>query len=304
MQVVVSGASGLIGSALVPALRAQGHTVKRLVRRDVQADDELSWDPTNDVMSSRSLAGTDAVINLAGAGVGDQRWTEQYKRVIRESRVRGTKTLAAAIARMPQPPKVFISASAIGYYGDRGDEELDESAAKGTGFLSDVVADWEDASHPVTEVGVRVVNPRTGLVVSSAGGAWGRLIPLFSFGLGGRLGSGKQYWSFISRHDAVRGLITMLADDRLSGPVNLTAPEAITNQDATKELASALHRPALMRVPAWALQRVLGEFSTESLSSSRVVPRSLTNAGFSWDDPTMEQSLTRALRSDKSATDR
>ncbi len=203
MKIAITGASGLIGTALVPTLRAQGHDVLRLVRRSATAADEVTWDPTAGTVDLAALKGTDAVIHLAGAGVGDHRWTDAYKRTILDSRVQGTGAIARAVAALDPAPSVLISASAIGYYGDTGDDAVDESGPKGVGFLADVVEQWEAAADPARAAGIRVVHPRTGLVVAGKGGAWGRMLPLFKLGVGGRLGSGKQWWSFISLTDQV-----------------------------------------------------------------------------------------------------
>ena len=287
MRVAVAGSSGLIGTALCTALTERGDEVVRLVRRTTQSRAEITWNPRSGDIDSDRFINIDAVVNLAGAGVGDHRWTQEYKREIRESRVDGTHTLATAIAERANDISVFIAASAIGYYGDRGSEELTEESSKGTGFLSDVVADWEAAAQPARDAGVRVVHPRTGLVASADGGAWQRMLPLFRCGLGGKLGSGNQYWSFISLRDEIRALLHLIDTGDLSGPVNLTAPTPVTNRVVTKTLGEALHRPTIAAVPSFALKTALGEFSTEVLSSSRVLPARLEASGFSWQDPTI-----------------
>lgn len=295
MRVAVTGASGLIGTALVEDLRADGHEVVRLVRRTASAPDEARWDPQSGQVDLERLEGSDAIVHLAGAGVGDHRWTDSYKREISESRTLGTEAIARAAAALTTPPSVLVSASAIGYYGERGSEALTEESSKGTGFLSDVCADWEAAADPARHADIRVVHPRTGLVVSAEGGAWQRMIKLFKLGAGGRLGSGEQYWSFIGIRDEVRALRFLIDSTELSGPVNLTAPNPVTNRQATKALAEALHRPALLPAPAWALKLVLGEFSTEVLGSSQVLPAKLQDAGFVWEAPEMSQALTAIL---------
>ncbi len=293
MRVAVTGASGLIGSALVPHLRGQGHEVLRLVRGLATAPDEVRWDPDRGYVDLAPLAGTDAVIHLAGAGVGDHRWTAEYKAAIRDSRVLGTDTIARAMAELHPRPSVLVSGSAIGFYGDTGQREVDESAEAGAGFLADVVVDWEAAADPAREAGIRVVHPRTGLVVARDGGAWGRLWPIFRLGVGGRLGSGRQWWSFISLRDEVAALAYLL--QHLEGPVNLTAPNPVTNAEMTAAMGHLLKRPTLIPVPAKALELVLGEFSSEVLGSARVRPGRLLDAGFDFHDPTIESALAAAL---------
>lgn len=292
MRIAIAGSSGVIGTALTESLVGQNHDVLRLVRREPTAADEIEWDPQGGTVGS-GLDGVDAVINLAGAGVGDKRWTKAYKREIRDSRVLGTITLARAIARSAQPPKVLINGSAIGYYGNSGPEPVTESSPPGEGFLADVVVDWEKATSPASDAGVRVAMIRTGLVVSAEGGAFGRLLPIFKYGLGGRVGSGEQFWSFISLRDEVRA-IEFLLNNELSGPINLVAPHAVTNRDVTRALAKSVHRPAFLPVPALALKAVLGEFADDILASQNVVPAVLNEAGFEWLDPTIDQALASA----------
>ena len=295
MKIAVTGASGLIGSALVPHLRGSGHDVMRLVRRPAASVDEISWDPRSGSVDLTRLEGTDAVIHLAGAGVGDHRWTDAYKREILDSRVDGTHTIVTAMTALEKRPAVLVSASAIGWYGDTGDRPVDESAPAGTGFLADVVRAWEAAAGPAAAAGIRVVHPRTGLVVSSKGGAWARMLPLFKAGLGGKLGSGRQYWSWISLRDEIRALVFLLENEALSGPVNLTAPTPLTNAQVTSIMGTVLHRPTLLPAPAFALKAALGEFSTEVLGSARVIPSVLESTGFTFEDPTLESALRAAL---------
>ena len=302
MRVAVTGASGLIGGALVPHLRAGGHDVVRLVRRSSGAPDEVTWDPMGGTVDMAALGAVEGVIHLAGAGVGPetyrsiltgaQRWTDSYKATIRESRVVGTRTLATALAAMDTPPAVLVSGSAIGFYGITGNTAVDENAPRGQGFLADVVVDWEAAAEPARMAGIRVVHPRTGLVVSGRGGTWGKLWPIFRLGGGGRLGSGQQWWSFISLRDQVRALEHLLHD--LEGPVNLTAPNPATNQEVTRAMGALLKRPTFIPVPKKALELALGEFSSEVIGSMRVVPRRLLDAGFTFDDPTIESALAWA----------
>lgn len=295
MRVAVTGASGLIGSALVPALRAQGHEVVRLVRRASAAADEVRWDPASGDVDLAGLAGVDGIVHLAGAGVGDHRWTDAYKAEILNSRVRGTDTIARAAAALDPQPAVLVSGSAIGYYGDTGDHAVDESAPQGAGFLADVVADWEAAAAPAVDAGIRVPFARTGLVVSSKGGAWKRILPIFKAGLGGRIGSGQQYWSYISLRDEVAALITLLTNDQYAGPVNLTAPVPVTNSEVTKAMGEVLGRPTLLPVPSIALKVALGEFSSDVLGSQRVLPAVLEGTGFTWKDPSIASAIEQAV---------
>lgn len=295
MKIAMTGASGLIGSALVPHLRAQGHEVIRFVRRPANSADEVTWDPAAGSVDLAALEGTDAVVNLSGAGVGDKRWTDAYKREILESRVSCTQTIATAIAKLDRRPSVLVSASAIGYYGETGDKPVNESTPAGTGFLCDVVAAWEAAADPARAAGIRVVHPRTGLVVAKEGGAWARLFPLFRLGLGGKLGNGRQYWSWISMHDEIAALTTLITSD-ISGPVNLTGPNPATNAEVTAAMGRVLGRPTLLPAPAFALKAVLGEFSVEVLGSARVMPAVLERHGFPFTDTTIESAIKSALR--------
>lgn len=290
--VAITGASGLIGSALARSLRQDGVAVRRFVRRLPQAPHEIQWQP-GEHLDPASLTGVTAVVHLAGAGVGDRRWTAKYKRIIRDSRVLGTTTIAEAVAAMDEPVQTFVSASAIGYYGDTGDQQVDESDPPGTGFLSDVVRDWEAAAEPARAAGIPVSHPRTGLVVSSRGGAWQRLLPIFRAGVGGRLGSGTQYWSWISLRDTVSAL-RFLLDHSVTGPVNLTTPTPVTNTAVTEAMGEVLSRPTALPVPAFALRTALGGFSAEVLGSSRVYPQRLLDAGFAWQDESIADAIRAA----------
>ncbi|NJP51416.1 TIGR01777 family protein [Streptomyces sp. SBST2-5] len=296
-RIAVAGGSGLIGSALVRSLTADGYRVVRLVRGAPRAADEVRWDPERGTVDADGLAGCAAVVNLAGAGVGDRRWTPEYKARIRTSRVRGTAALAEAVAGLPAEvrPRVFVNGSAIGYYGETGDRIVDESAPPGEGFLPRVCVEWEGATAPVQEAGVRTVFARTGLVVARGGGAWGRLFPLFRAGLGGRLGDGGQYWSFIALHDEVAALRHLLDREDLSGPFNLTAPEPLTNREITEAMARVLRRPAVFTVPAPVLRAVLGEMAGDVLGSARVVPKRLLESGFRFAFPDIEGAIRAAL---------
>lgn len=285
-RIAITGASGLIGSALVGHLKSEGHTVQRFVRRAVVAADEIRWDPKSGVVDTAALAGVDAVIHLAGAGVGDKRWNKRYKAEILNSRLLGTTAISHAVAEVK--PQVFISASAIGWYGESGNRGVVESDKAGDDFLAAVCREWEAAADLAGDV--RTVKLRTGLVLDPTGGALGRMLPLFRFGLGGKLGSGKQWWSWITLHDVVRA-ITFALENPISGPINLTAPNPVTNQEFTSALARALHRPALFPVPSLALKIALGGFSSEVLGSKKVIPQALTDAGFTWDYPHLSEAL-------------
>lgn len=295
MRVIISGASGLIGSALSRSLRAGGHDVAHLVRRPTRASDEIFWNPDTGELAADALVGYDAVVHLAGAGVGDRRWTAAYKRVILESRVNGTATIANALAARSDGPRILICGSAIGYYGDTGDRAVTEDDPAGTGFLADVVVAWEHAAQPAVDAGVRVAFARTGLVAAPSAGAFGKLLPLFKLGVGGRLASGTQYWSYISLRDEVRALEFLLTHD-VSGPLNLTAPTPETNATVTRMLAAALRRPALLPVPAFALRIAVGEFSSDITGSQRVLPKRLLDAGFTFLDPSLEQTIATLLQ--------
>ena len=295
MKIAVTGASGLIGQPLVAHLRQQGHDVYRMVRRATSAPDEITWNPESGFVDLEKLAGTEAVIHLAGAGVGDHRWTDAYKKEIRDSRVNGTDTIARAIASLDPKPRVFVCGSAIGFYGDTGDRIVTETNPAGHGFLADAVVAWEAAANPARDAGIRVVHPRTGLVVAGNGGAWGRMFPLFKAGVGGKLGSGKQYWSWISLRDEVGALTYLMENESLTGPVNLTAPTPQTNAEITKVMGSVLGRPTLLAVPSIALKTVLGEFSSEVLGSARVLPAVLEQKGFHFQDTTIESAIRQAL---------
>ncbi|MFJ7148081.1 TIGR01777 family oxidoreductase [Streptomyces sp. NPDC100445] len=293
-RIAVAGASGLIGSALVRSLTADGHEVVRLVRRAPRGADEVRWDPGRRQVDPAGLAGCDVVVNLAGAGVGDRRWTPEYKRLLRDSRVGGTAALAEAVAALPEPPRVFVNGSAIGFYGDTGDRVVDEDGAPGDGFLSRLCVEWEEAAAPARAAGVRTVFPRTGLVVARDGGAWGRLFPLFRAGLGGRLGDGRQYWSYIALHDEVAAIRHLIDTEGLSGPFNLTAPEPLTNREITAAMSRVLRRPAVFAVPAPALRAALGEMAGDVLGSQRVVPRRLLESGFRFAFPGIDEAIRAA----------
>jgi len=279
-RIAVTGSSGLIGTTLVGHLKSEGYTVQRLVRRAAHAPDEISWDPKNGTVDLEALAGVDAVIHLAGAGVGDKRWTKKYKSEILNSRLLGTTAIANAVAHVK--PKVFISASAMGWYGETGNRAVTEKDRAGDDFLAAVCHEWENAADLAGDV--RTVKLRMGLILDPTGGALGKMLPPFRFGIGGRLGSGKQWWSWITLHDVIRAIIFAL-ENPISGPINLTAPNPVTNQEFTSALARALHRPALFPVPSLALKLAFGGFSSEMVGSKKIVPEVLVNAGFTFDYP-------------------
>ncbi|MET8567121.1 TIGR01777 family oxidoreductase [Streptomyces sp. NPDC004783] len=294
-RVAVAGASGLIGAALVRSLTADGHEVVRLVRHAPRGADEIRWDPEAGRVDAAGLEGCDAVVNLAGAGVGDHRWTDAYKARIRGSRVHGTAALAGAVASLERPPRVFVNGSAIGFYGETGTRAVDESAPAGEGFLPSVCVEWEAAAEPAREAGVRTVFARTGLVVASGGGAWGRLFPLFRAGLGGRLGDGSQYWSFVALHDEVAAIRHLMERQDLSGPFNLTAPHPVTNREVTAAMGRVLRRPTPFAVPAPVLRAALGEMAGDVLGSARVLPARLQESGFAFAFPEIDGAIRAAL---------
>ncbi|GAB3982808.1 TIGR01777 family oxidoreductase [Actinoallomurus acanthiterrae] len=294
MQIAITGSTGLIGTALVRALRDEGRTVLRLVRRRPAADDEIRWDPFGEV-DTASLEGVDAVVHLAGAGIGDRRWNACYQQEIRDSRVEGTRTLSRALAALRDGPAVLVSGSASGYYGDTGDRTVDEDSPSGEGFLAALCREWEAATAPAAEAGIRVVLPRPGIVLAREGGALGRLLPVFRAGLGGRLGSGRQWMSWISLADQIAAL-RFLIDGDIAGPVNLTAPAPVTNAAYTTAVGHALHRPAFFAVPPAVLRLALGGLADEgALVSQRILPARLTVAGFRFRHPDLDTALADLL---------
>ncbi len=298
MKVAVTGASGLIGSALTASLRESGDQVVALVRRSPASASEIAWDPMTPRGSLKpgALDGTDAVVHLAGAGVADHRWTDSYKEEIRSSRVQGTRALTEFLAAMDQPPAVLLSGSAVGWYGDTGGRDVDESAPAGAGFLAGVVRDWEAAAGPARQAGIRVATLRTGIVLSRHGGVLAKLLPLFRLGLGARLGAGTQYMSWVALADWIRAARFLLDREEISGPVNLTAPNPETNAAFTAALAGALHRPALLSVPSPVLSMALGGVTSDLMTSARVGPRVLREAGFGFTYPGLAAALTAELQ--------
>jgi uncharacterized protein len=301
MKVAVTGSSGLIGSALVADLRSQGHQVIRLVRRSPRSADEVRWDPESaDAGLSpkpEALEGLGACVHLAGAGVASRRWTARYKAEIRASRVLGTRALVGALTKLGSPPATLLSASAIGWYGDTGGRQVDESAPAGTAFLARLVRDWEAATGPAAQAGIRVVNLRSGLVLTPAGGLLARLLPLARLGLCPRFASGTQAMSWVSLSDEVRAIGFLLSRKDITGPVNLTAPVAVTNSEFTTALTAAVRRRDLpwLRVPAPLLRLGLGEASVELLTSARVTPKRLLEAGYSFRHRTLPEALSAEL---------
>ena len=285
-KIAVTGASGLIGSALCAQLKSDGHQVIKLVRRPARLFDEVSWDPQRGEINLDLLEGVDDVFHLAGAGVGDKRWSASYRSEILNSRLLGTTTIANACEQLQ--PEVFISASAIGYYGETGNRSVTEVDRGGEDFLSIVCREWESVANLAPSV--RTIKLRTGLVLDPTGGALGRMLPLFKFGLGGKLGSGKQWWSWITLHDQIRAIVFAL-ESKIEGAINLTSPNPVTNQEFTAGLARALHRPALFPAPAIALKIALGGFSSEILGSKKVMPQALLDAGFVFDYPHIAPAL-------------
>ncbi|HEY6422567.1 MAG TPA: TIGR01777 family oxidoreductase [Pseudonocardiaceae bacterium] len=295
MRVAIAGSSGLIGTALVSVLRQAGHEVFRLVRRQPVAADERAWDPATATMDADTLVGVDAVVNLCGSALAARRWSGEYKQAIRDSRIGPTEVLAAAVADNGVP--ALVSASAVGYYGDTGEREVDETAPSGSGFLAQVCRDWEAATVAAGRAGARVVRMRTGLVISRSGGLMSQLRPLFSLGLGGRLGNGKQYMPWISLDDEVGAIRFALEHEDVAGPVNLSGPDPVTNTEFTQAVGEVMHRPALLAVPGFALRLARGAEMVDEmvLTGQRAVPGVLRSAGYSFQHPTLPAALVAAL---------
>lgn len=295
--IAVAGSSGLIGSALVSALRAADHRVLRIVRRAPANADELRWNPDSGDFDPAGLDGVDAVVNMCGVGVADKRWSGAVKQSLRDSRIDPTEVITAAVITADVP--ILINASAVGYYGDTGSLIVDESAPPGTGFLARLSADWEAATTPASDAGVRVVLARTGLVLSRSGGLLSKLRPLFALGLGGRLAGGRQYMPWISLEDEIRGLLFTIDNDTLTGPVNLTGPAPVTNSEFTAALGRAANRPTPWQVPGFALKTLLGEFADEGLlGGQRAIPAALERAGFTFRHNTIGEALAAAMTPD------
>ena len=295
MDVAISGSSGLIGTALVAALTDAGHRPVRLVRREPSGD-EIRWDPDAGTIDAQSLEGIGGVVHLAGAGIGDHRWTDEYKLEILRSRTKSTVLLSGALAELAKPPTVLLSGSAIGFYGDRGDELLDEMSPAGTGFLPEVCVAWEAATVAAEEAGIRVAHIRTGIVLSGQGGALKKQLPLFKIGAGGKLGSGRQWQSWISIDDEVGAILHLLTADA-RGPVNLTAPNPVRNAEFTKTLAAVLGRPSFLPIPSFGPKLLLGGELADNLlfAGQRVAPTVLEGRGYAFRHPTLEVALRAVL---------
>lgn len=298
---LVTGSSGLVGTALTAHLSAAGHQVTRLLRGPARSTDPRrasseSWDPGRGHLDPESVSGYDAVVHLAGAGIADGQWSPARKKLIRDSRVDGTHLLARSLAAAPIPPPVLVCASAVGFYGDRGDVEVDEASAVGSGFLAETAREWEEAARPAVGAGIRVVHLRIGIVLTPAGGALARILPPYRMGLGGPLGNGRQFWSWIALNDLLGVVMHSAATKELVGPVNAVSPEPVRNSEFSATLARVLRRPAVFRVPARVLQLLLGEMADEMLlGSTRVRPTRLIESGFDYDYPVLEDALRHLL---------
>ena len=297
MDVAVTGSHGFIGSALLPALTRAGHRPVRIVRGHAAGDDEIRWNPEAGTIDADGLEGVGGVVHLAGAGIGDKRWTDARKRLILESRTKGTDLLARTLAGLTRPPSALVSASAIGYYGNRGDEPLDEQSAPGNDFVARVCVQWEAATAPAADAGIRVARVRGGIVLGREGGVLSRLLLPFRLGLGGRIASGRQYMSWISIDDEVRAILHALTHGQVAGPVNLTGPDPVTNDEFTKTLGRVVHRPTLIPTPLFPLRaRYGGELVRHLLvEGQRVLPNRLEATGYAFEHPTLEDALRAAV---------
>ena len=297
MHIAIAGSSGLVGTALVGQLTDRGDSVSTLVRSQTSArQNEIPWEPATGQLDPAVLENHDALIHLGGAGIADKRWSSSRKELIRDSRVQSTQLLSKTIAKLTNPPQTFICASAVGYYGDRGDEILTEESLPGTGFLPEVTQQWEQATEPARDAGVRVINLRIGVVLSSAGGALRKMLTPFKLGLGGVLGSGRQYMSWITLTDLVRAIVFTLDHPEIAGPINATAPNPVTNREFTKTLGKVLHRPTILPAPAFAIRALFGEMGQRLLlEGCRAVPQKLETAGFNFEHATLEPALRAEL---------
>lgn len=297
MKILISGSHGLVGTALIKSLETEGHEISRLVRHYPNSEAEIEWSPDRYSIQLARIEGFDAVVNLAGESIAEGRWTDEKKRRIRESRVKGTKLLGDALANLTSRPKTFICASAIGYYGNRGDETLTETSAPGDDFLAEVCVEWEKATALATEKGIRVVNTRFGVILDANGGALAKMLPPFRMGIGGKIGSGKQWMSWIALDDVVGALKFALANETLKGPVNFVAPNPVTNAEFTKTLGKVLSRPTLFPIPAFGVRLAFGEMADALLlSSQRVEPQRLKTTGYEFQYSQLQTALSHALQ--------
>ncbi|HEX7744255.1 MAG TPA: TIGR01777 family oxidoreductase [Micromonosporaceae bacterium] len=297
MRIAMAGSSGFLGTRLTDRLTAEGHQVVRLVRRPPRGSDQIRWDPRGGQLDPAALVNIDAVVNLAGANIGDKRWTAEYKRVLTASRTETTQLLATTIAGLPagERPATLVNASAIGWYGDTGDRAVDENAPAGDGFMADLCRVWEAATRPAEDAGVRVVRLRSGLPLQAGEGFLKPQLLPFRLGLGGKIGSGRQWIAWISLQDWLRAVVFLLGRDDVAGPVNIVGPHPATNAEFTRALGQAVHRPTIMPVPTLALRALLGELSGEALRSSRVLPGVLNRVGFHFQHPHLDAALSAAL---------
>ncbi len=299
-RVLISGSTGLIGRSLVRRLEADGHEVVRLVRPETRGGvSGVTWDPARGVLEPSELEGFDAVVHLAGENIADRRWSDEQKRRIRDSRVVGTMLLSTTLATLKSPPSVFACASAGGYYGNRGDEALDDSAGPGTDFIAGATKEWEEACQPAAETGIRVVNLRISVVLTASGGMLKRVLPIFKLGLGGKLGSGTQYFSWITREDLMESIVWTLENGELSGGVNVTSPSPVTNAVFTRALGKSLGRPAIFAVPKFALRIAQGDLSDVVVSSLRMKPKKLVESGFEFRHSEIDKALQWAVEDDR-----
>ncbi len=298
MNILITGSTGMIGTALIKFLQARGHHVTRLVRTSAPSSEpSVRWDPCAGVLQANEIEGGDAVVHLAGESIAGSRWTTVQKAKIRDSRVQGTTLLAETLAKLEQPPKVLVSASAIGYYGHRGDETLREESSPGTGFLPATCVEWEKAAHPARQKGIRVVHPRFGIILSPKGGALAKMLLPFKLGVGGIMGNGKQYWSWVALDDVIGAIHHALVTESVVGPMNVVAPRAVTNHEFTKILGRVLSRPTIFPLPAFAARLVLGEMADELLlASARIEPARLMATGYKFHHTELEKALRDLLR--------
>jgi len=293
MKIAIAGASGLVGSALIPILQSHGNQITRLVRSSPKPG-EIEWHPNQDEVSPQSLEGFETIINLAGENIAGGRWTDEQKRKIRDSRINGTHLLSEAVAKMNSKPGAFICASATGIYGDRDDETLDEQSESGGGFLAGVCREWEQATGPASKAGVRVVNLRMGPILAREGGMLSKLLTPFKMGMGGKVGSGKQYISWVALDDAVNAIKLAISDESIHGPINIVSPNPVRNEEFTKTLGHVLNRPTALAMPAFAARLAFGEMADEMLlASQKVLPKRLTAAGFQFQYPTLESAMRK-----------